>query len=206
MPNPARFFAVAALAVAMALLANTPALAASFEEGNQYIVVAEEPSAEPKVMEFFSYGCGGCFTFDSWFQRMKAEVGENVEVQYIPADFGGGFWTPAQELFLVMEALGKREQLHDAVFQFIHGERNPITEASARRFMANHGVSEEEYNKVRNSFAVHVKEKRYDQLLKRYRIGSTPTVIVNGKYQVDHTKLSGPAEFVELVKYLLTNP
>lgn len=202
MPKPARIF----IAAAMALLASAPALAASFEEGRQYTVVAEEPSAEPMVMEFFSYGCGGCFMFDSWFQRMKAAIGDDVKVQYIPADFGGGFWTPAQELFLVMEALGRREQLHDAAFQFIHVERNPITEASARRFMAEHGVSEEEYNKLRNSFAVHVKEKRYDQLTRRYRIGSTPTVIVNGKYQVDQTKLSGPAEFVELVKYLLTNP
>lgn len=202
MPKLARIF----LAAGIALLASGPAFAASFEEGTQFTVVAEEPTAEPQIMEFFSYGCGGCFMFDSWFQGMKAAVGDEVKVQYIPVDFGGGFWTPAQELFLVMEALGKREQLHDAAFQFIHGERNPITEANARRFMAEHGVSEEQYNAIRNSFAVHVKEKRYDQLTRRYRISVTPTVIVNGKYQVDHTKLDGPAEFIELVKYLLTNP
>ncbi|HEX7030225.1 MAG TPA: thiol:disulfide interchange protein DsbA/DsbL [Gammaproteobacteria bacterium] len=201
MSNPARIFLAAAT-----LLVSAPALSASFEEGTHYTVVAEEPSAEPQVMEFFSYGCGGCFMFDSWFQRMKAAVGENVDIQYIPADFGGGFWTPAQELFLVMDALGLREQLHDEAFEFIHGERNPITAASARRFMAQHGVSEEEYDKVRNSFAVHVKEQRYDQLTKRYRIRHTPTVIVNEKYEIDHTKLAGPEEFVELVQYLLKNP
>lgn len=196
-----RMLIVLALSVAAA-----PAMAARFEAGNQYTVVAEEPTAEPVIMEFFSYGCGGCFLFDPWFERAKAKFGDTAEVTYVPADFGGGFWTPAQELFLVMDALGRREELHDAAFQFIHGERNPITERSARQFMAKHGVSEEEYDKVRKSFAVHVKEQRYDQLTKRYRIGSTPTVIVNGKYQIDHTKLAGPEEFVALVEFLLTNP
>src|SRR5690606_25016011 len=138
-------------AVALALLAAGPALAAPFVAGTHYTVIAEQPTAEPVVMEFFSYGCGGCFMFDPWFQQMKAAVGDEVDIQYVPADFGGGFWTPSQELFLVMDALGRREELHNAAFQFIHGERNAITEASARKFMARHGVSEEAYEKTRKS-------------------------------------------------------
>ena len=194
------------LAAVFALLFAGSALAASFEEGVQYTIIGDEPTAEPEVTEFFSYGCGGCYVFDSWFQQMKTKLGDEVDVRYIPADFGGGFWTPAQELFLVLEALGRREELHNAAFQFIHGERNAITADSARRFAERHGISEEEFNKVRRSFAVHVREKRYDQLTERFRIRSTPTVIVNGKYQIDHTKLSGPSEFVDLVQYLLKNP
>lgn len=191
---------------AMTLLAAGTTLAAPFEAGTHYTVIAEEPAADPTVTEFFSYGCGGCFMFDSYFGRVKTALGDKADVSYVPADFGGGFWTPSQELFLVMEALGRREELHNAAFQFIHGERNAITLSSARKFMERHGVSEEEYDKVRKSFAVHVKEQRYDQLTKRYRISSTPTVIVNGKYQVKQDALTSPEEFVALVEYLLTNP
>lgn len=189
-----------------ALLVAGPAMAAEFEQGTHYSVVAEEATAEPEVLEFFSYGCGGCYVFDSWFQQMKDAIGDDVAVRYIPVDFGGGFWTPAQEIFLVLDALGRREELHNALFQFIHGERNPITPANARKFAERHGISEEEYEKALKSFAVHVKESRYDQLTQRFRIRSTPTVVVNGKYQIDHTALSGPGEFVELVKYLLQKP
>jgi thiol:disulfide interchange protein DsbA len=194
------------LFIVLALCAASPAMAARFEAGTHYTVIAEEAMAEPTVTEFFSYGCGGCFLFEPWFDRLKAELGERADVSYVPVDFGGGFWTPSQELFLVMDALGRREELHDAAFQFIHGDRNPITERNARQFMEQHGVSEAEYDKARKSFAVHVKEQRYDQLTKRYRISSTPTVVVNGKYQIDHTKLAGPDELIALVEFLLTNP
>lgn len=197
------FLKMSRIVAAFALLAAAPAMAAEFTEGKHYTVVAPEATAEPEVLEFFSYGCGGCYVFDSWFQQMKGAIGDDVAVRYVPVDFGGGFWTPAQEIFLVLDALGRREELHNALFQFIHGERNPISPANARVFAERHGISEEEYEKALKSFAVHVKESRYDQLTQRFRIRSTPTVIVNGKYQIDHTTLSGPAEFVELVQYLL---
>lgn len=192
---------------ALALLTAGPTFAASFEQGTHYTVISDEATAEPEVLEFFSYGCGGCYMFDPWFKRAKDVLGEQAKFQYVPVDFGGGFWTPSQNLFLVLEALGRREELHDLAFQYIHGERNGITESKAKAFLAQHGVSEEAYEKTLKSFAVHVREQRYDQLTKRYRISSTPTVIVNGKYRVEHTKLTGgPDQFVELLRYLLQNP
>ena len=198
--NPSR------LLVLLALLITGPAMAAPFTAGTHYAVISDAPTPEPVVMEFFSYGCGGCYSFEPYLQQLKTALGEKVDVQYVPVDFNGGFWTPSQELFLVMEALGKREELHDEAFQFIHGERNPITEKNARKFLERHGVSEEEYEAVRKSFAVRVKETRYDQLTKRYRITSTPTVVVNGKYRVENTALTTPDQFVKLVEYLLQNP
>ena len=197
------FLKISRFAAVLALLLAAPAMAAEFEEGTHYSVIAEEATAEPEVLEFFSYGCGGCYMFDPWFQQLKGALGDDVKIDYVPVDFGGGFWTPAQEIYLVLEALGRREELHRALFQFIHGERNPITPANARRFAEKHGISEEEYEKVLKSFAVHVREKRYDQLTQRFRIRSTPTVIVNGKYQIDQTKLKGPTELTELVQFLL---
>lgn len=189
------------------LLAAGPLSAASFEAGKDFSVISAEPTAEPVVMEFFSYGCGACFSFEPFVQRIKSDLGDKVEFNYVPVDFGGGFFTPTQELFLVLEALGRREELHEQVFQFIHGERRGAVNRNAvREFGERHGISREEFEKTLKSFAVHVKKQRYDQLTKRYRISATPTVVVNGKYRVENSALSSPEEFVRLVEYLLQNP
>lgn len=189
------------------LFAAGPLSAASFEAGKHYSVISDEPTAEPVVMEFFSYGCGACYSFEPFIQRMKSELGDQVEFTYVPVDFGGGFFTPTQELFLVLEALGRREELHEQVFQFIHGERRgAVSKNSVREFAERHGISREDFEKTLKSFAVHVRKQRYDQLTKRYRIGATPTVIVKGKYRIENSALTTPDEFVRLVKYLLQSP
>lgn len=188
------------------LLLAMPAGAAQFEAGKHFTVISEETTDEPVVMEFFSYGCGGCFQFDSTFSQAKRVLGEQAEFTYVPADFGGGFWTPAQDLFLALDALDLREDLHTQAFAYFHTSRRPVNESTVKTFLAENGVDEEKFEKTLKSFAVHVKEKRYDQLTKRYRIGSTPTVIVNGKYRIEHDALSSSREFVQLVRYLLQNP
>lgn len=188
------------------LLLSLPAGAAQFEAGKHFTVIADETTDEPVVMEFFSYGCGGCFQFDSTFSQAKRVLGEQATFAYIPSDFGGGFWTPAQDLFLVLEALDLRDDLHTQAFAYFHASRRPVNESTVKSFLAENGVGEEKFEKTLKSFAVHVKEKRYDQLTKRYRISSTPTVIVNGKYRVERQALNSPQEFVQLVRYLLQNP
>lgn len=197
------------LRAAFILLAgiSASASAATFKAGEHYTVIAPEPTSEPLVQEFFSYGCGGCSAFDSIFQQAKRVLGEQAGFEYVPVDFGGGFWTPTQDLFLVLEALGRREELHNAAFAYFFGQpQHPKTEAGVKTFLTRHGIDAEQFEKVRGSFAVHVKEKRYDQLTKQYRVSSTPTVIVNGKYRVEHRALGSAQEFVQLVRYLLQNP
>jgi len=196
------------LLAALALFAATPAFAAGFEAGKHYTVISEETTDEPIVMEFFSYGCPHCYTFQPFMDQLKTSLGDKAEVQYVPVDFGGGYWTPTQELYLVMEALGRLDELHIKAFEYIHGERRMInTSQNAQAFIGRHGVSAEQYTKAAKSFAAHVREQRYDQLTKRYRITGTPTIIVNGKYRVELPALKGgPAQFVELVEYLLQNP
>src|SRR5690606_41098266 len=68
----------------VALLACQPALAAeTFEAGKHYSVISETPSATPSVMEFFSYGCGACFSFDPYMKHVKTALGDKAEVEYI---------------------------------------------------------------------------------------------------------------------------
>ncbi len=68
-------------------------------------------------------------------------------------------------------------------FDEFHRNRNLLdTEAKLAAFFAKHGVDEATFKSTFNSFAVNAKVKRADELVRRYRAQSTPTVIVNGKY------------------------
>ncbi|HEX6928084.1 MAG TPA: thiol:disulfide interchange protein DsbA/DsbL [Gammaproteobacteria bacterium] len=204
--NLCRVLALLALFAAGAVsAAEKPA---PFEAGKHYTVISEEATAEPVVMEFFSYGCPHCYSFQPYMDKLKAALGESVEFQYVPVDFGGGYWTPTQELYLVLEALGRLEELHMDAFKHVHEQRRFIRDSGdARAFAAAHDISAEEYAKAAKSFAAHVRKKRYDQLTERYRITGTPTIIVNGKYRVELPELKGGQEqFTQLVRHLLTNP
>ena len=197
--------ALATFLLALLMPSSTPA--AEFDEGTHYTIVAERPTAEPVVMEFFSYGCDACYQFDAYFQRAKNILGDQATFMYVPADFGGGFWTPTQDLFLVLDALGKREELHTAAFVWFHGQpRRTPRESNVKEFLAQHGIDETTFERTRRSFAVHVNEKRHDQLTRQFRIANTPTIIVNGRYQVERRALRSADDFVRLVRYLLRNP
>ncbi len=54
-----------------------------------------------------------------------------------------------------------------------------------------------------DSFAVQAKLQRADELNRRYRIESVPTIIVNGKYTTDAPQVGSYEELLELVDELV---
>ncbi len=90
--------------------------------------------------------------------------------------------------YYTAEALGKTEEIDGDFFNEIHTNRNMLeTEAKLAALFAKHGVDEATFKNTFNSFAVNAKLKRAEDLVQRYRVESTPTVIVNGKYLTQGT-------------------
>ncbi|MDX1442568.1 MAG: thiol:disulfide interchange protein DsbA/DsbL [Gammaproteobacteria bacterium] len=180
--------------------------AAEFEEGTHYSVLNREASSSPEVIEFFSYACPGCNSFQTYMTRLE-EASDTIEVKYMPVGFGRPDFEATQEMFFVMQAYGKVDELHDDVFRHIHGKNQSIrTKSGARDFLAENGISEEDYEKAAKSFATQVRIKRVDQLTRDMRISSTPTVVVNNRYVVNLRGVTSPDQFARLVKFLATNP
>ena len=128
------------------------------------------------------FGCPGCFGFEPHLQRWLAGKADYVDFVRIPAP-----WNPPAPLharaFYTAEALGKTDEIDGAFFTEIHTNRNFLdTEAKLADFFAKHGVDAATFKSTFNSFAVNAKLKRGEELIERYRVTSTPTVIVNGKY------------------------
>jgi thiol:disulfide interchange protein DsbA len=96
-------------------------------------------------------------------------------------------WNPTNEIharmFYTAEALGKLDEMHEAIFREMHiNNQSLTTEASIEALFLNFGVSEEEFEDTFRSFAIESKLKRAKNLTQRYRIQSVPILVTNGKY------------------------
>lgn len=199
-----------AAAVAANTPAPTPASPSKFRAGQHYALlpVAQPVSVEPgrvEVTEIFWYGCGHCFTLEprieAWEKQGKPDY---VDVVRMPVVWNEVTREDAR-LFYTLQALGKLDELHLAVFRELHVNRNPLTviagnridatatENKVREFLATHGVSAEEFGRVYRSFATESKIRQAENLSRRYLADHTPMVVVQGKYQTD-VSMSGGVE------------
>jgi thiol:disulfide interchange protein DsbA len=200
----------AAVALEPELVASDPAGAPTtgrFEMGTHYMRLSptQPTSSNPdqvEVGEIFWYGCPHCFNFDPYLERWQATKADYVNFVRVPA-----VWNPLLQLharaFYTAEALGKSMQMHSEFFREIHERGNALdSEAKLQEFFGRFGVDAAAFKATFDSFAVQAKLQRADELSRRYRIQSVPTIIVNGKYTTDGGQAGSYDDLVALIDEL----
>lgn len=158
-----------------------------FQAGTHFTVLspAQPTSSEPgkvEVAEIFMFGCPGCNAFEPRIQEWLGRKADYVTFVRVPAPWNAAAIVHARAYYTA-EALGKAGEIDADFFNEIHVNRNLLeTEAKLATFFAKHGVDEAKFKTTFNSEAITAKVKRADQLIESYKVTSTPTVIVNGKY------------------------
>jgi len=195
------------LVTGVMVLAGQSALAADLVEGVQY--KALKPSVptsvapgKVEVVEVFWYACGHCYLLEpkleAWNRKGRPAY---VELVRMPAVWNDVLKTHAR-LFYTIEVLGK-PQLHDEVFREINIRGNRLeTPEKIEAFLVSKGVAKADFQKAFAGFAVESKLARAVDLNKRYRITSTPTVIVNGKYVTDAGIAGGEEQLFQVINAL----
>ena len=188
-------------------LAGPAALGADLVEGVHYKTLqpAVPTSVAPgkvEVVEVFWYACGHCYLLEprlaAWDRKGKPAY---VELVRMPAVWNDLLKLHAR-LFYAIEILGK-PQLHDEVFREINVKRNRLdTPDKIAAFITSRGVSKAEFDKAFAGFAVESKLAKAADLNRRYRIVSTPTVIVNGKYVTDAAMAGGEEQLFQAITAL----
>jgi len=178
-----------------------------FEMGVHYMRLSptQPTSSNPdqvEVCEVFWYGCPHCFDFDPHLTRWQETKPDNVSFVRVPA-----VWNPLLELharaFYTAEALGKGGEMHDEFFREIHERGNMLdSEAALQAFFSRFDVDATAFKAAFDSFEVHAKVQRADELSRRYRIESVPTIVVNGKYTTGGGRVGSFEELVALTDEL----
>jgi len=170
------------------------------------LTTAQGTSSAPDVIEVtevFWYGCPHCYTFDPYLDKWKANLPDDVNFVRLPV-----MWNPTNQIharmFYTAEALGKLDQVHEAIFRAIHRDKQTLTtEASIQEFLLDYGISEQEFNDTFRSFAIESKLQRAKNLTQRYRIQSVPLLVTNGKYLTEGSEINNFEEMLAVTDELV---
>ena len=181
-----------------------------FELGRHYdrLSPTQPTSSGPEqieVAEIFWYGCPHCYTFDPYLEAWKGDLDPDVSFVRVPA-----VWNPLLQLharaYYTAEVLGITDEIHTPIFREIHVNGNPLnSEQALQGFFGEFGVSGEDFTGAFNSFAVHTRLQRADELSRRYRVSSVPMVIVNGKYSASAQSAGDYPTLMELIDELVVS-
>lgn len=184
-----------------------PAKPSPYRVGDHYSVLspAQPTNVEPgeiEITEVFMYGCIHCYNFEPFVEKWLPTKPSNVVFMRVPALFNSPARVHARA-FYTAETLGVLDETHMPFFQELHVNRQRMTEEDElASFFARFGVEREAFRQAYNSFAVDTKLRRAEALGRRYRVSSTPTVIVNGKYVIDGDKITSYQQILEIATYL----
>lgn len=155
-------------------------------EGVEYTRMQQiQPTDSAKkieVLEFFWYNCSHCFAFEPQLAEWVKKRGDTISFKRVPVGFRESF-IPQQKLYYTLEAMGKLDTVHRAVFEAIHVQRMKLDKEEAIvDFVEKQGLDRKKFLEVFNSFSVQAKVARVAQLQQAYNIESVPTVAIDGRF------------------------
>jgi thiol:disulfide interchange protein DsbA len=181
-------------AVVLVLLATfampfVPAGAAEPVEGRDYqLIRPAAPTSDASqvvITQFFSYQCPHCFKFEKTYAAWAAALPEGVKAERAAVAIGHASWAAAAQAFYALSALKAVPAIDDAFFGAIHRQRKPLAdEASIAAWVAGQGIDRGAFEKAYRSFSVQLQTRRADDLSRKVRLPSVPSLVVDGKYLV----------------------
>jgi len=183
--------------------------AAGFVEGQHYrrLSPTQTTTTSPdsvEVAEFFMHSCIHCYNLEPHVEAWLPNKPETIDFVRVPTT-----WDPIRRLhaqaFYTAVALGLEEEIHMPFFREFHDRGNYLQTADALAdFFTQFGVSREDFEGTFESFFITSQVNRAEELGNRYRVDSTPTIIVNGKYRTDVGMAGGYDQLFALIEALAT--
>jgi protein dithiol oxidoreductase (disulfide-forming) len=171
-------------------------------------------AGQAEVLEFFWYACPHCAALDPAVEEWRKKQPAWVVFRRVPVLWNDNHRAMAR-MFYTLEALGKIDALHGAIFKEIHTDNNPLVGADPANSIENErvqaafvkkmGVSEDAFRNAYNSMGVSTAMQRADVLVQRYRVSGVPTFVVNGKYIADVASAGSPEKLIALVDDLVSS-
>ena len=175
--------------IAAFVISAASARAADPVEGTDYQpirpAVPTSDAAKIVVTQFFSYQCPHCYKFEKSFTTWAGSLPEDVKVERAAVAIGHPTWIAAAQAYYALGAMKKVPAIDDAFVSAIHRERRKLdNEAAIAAWVAGQGIDRADFEKAYRSFSVQLQTKRADELSRKVRLPSVPTIVVDGKYLV----------------------
>jgi protein dithiol oxidoreductase (disulfide-forming) len=185
--------------------------ASQWVAGTNYQVLSpaqptDVPTGKVEVIEMFWYACPHCYALDPTIESWRRNKPAYIDFRRVPVMWNEEHRAHAH-LFYTLQALGKLDQLHSKVFDEIHRKGDLLytegddkaTLQSQLQFAKANGISESDFMNAYNSFGVQNSLQQADDLVRRDRIDSVPTIVIDGKFVSDAGMAGSPAKLMQLI-------
>lgn len=173
---------------------------------NYFVIDPPQPVASGdkiEVLEVFSYACPHCAHFQPYAEELKKSLPDYAEYSYMPAIFNAS-WEPFARAFYTAQSLGILDKTNQALFDALHKEHLPLRSIDdLSTFYAKYGVDPKAFIKASGSFEVETKLARSRDMVPKYGVDGTPSIVVNGTYRITGASAGGYPQLIELVDWLV---
>lgn len=203
---------IGALLFSVVSYAADSAAGAPIEDGKQYFVLQKFPSPQKEVVEIFSFNCSACYIFDTQVkgaELIKESLPEGVVFKKYNLESFGANGAALSEGWAVANILNIQDKFSDAMYNAIHKERSIKSADDIINVFVKLGVSEEEYNKTKNSLPAKMFMAQQATAISELKPASIPTLFVNGKYAINQRGLDASSneaimkDYVRVINYLV---
>ncbi|GAA0681752.1 thiol:disulfide interchange protein DsbA [Dyella sp. SG562] len=184
---------LAGLVLTSACTASNSNAAAPYTEGKEYVALAapaQRYSADGKVevVEVFSYGCVHCAHFAPKAEELRKQLPPGVKFKLLPAAFSDA-WLPYARAYYAAEKLGVADKTHLDLFAKKFDQHYPIsTLDELADYYATQGVDRAKFLAIATSPEVTQQIKKDLELIQKWGVDGTPTIVVDGKYRSNEVK------------------
>ncbi|OOF69850.1 thiol:disulfide interchange protein DsbA [Rodentibacter caecimuris] len=182
--------------------------AADLEEGKQYIQVSQQASPQSEVVEFFSFYCPHCYSFEQEYkipQTVKSVLPEGTVFKQYHVNFLGGQSENLTRAWAFAIALGVEDKVKMPLFEAAQKNRLNSMEDIRKIFLDN-SITAEQFDGGISSFAVNALVAKQVKAAEQFKVRGVPDFYVNGKYRVNPEGLNFnnfASNYAETVKGLL---
>ncbi len=198
------YAAIAVLAVvviaAVILLgsSSTPPPPEKLPASGGYVRLSFPTTYEPgkvKITEFLKFNCPFCYNLHTKLPQILQKYGDNVTITYVPIVWPGRESTKSIEAYIIADQMGKGNEMQDALFNesaaegLTQGKEDltvmqdvPTLERVAAGIK---GLDSSKFNQQLEGGNAVADANANLQLMNKYGVDSTPTIIINGNIKVD---------------------
>jgi thiol:disulfide interchange protein DsbA len=205
-----RVLRVAATFVGAALLSVVSLSArAELVLGRDYANVSPPQLTSDKnkieVLEFFSYGCHSCNDFHPFLTPWESKLPGDAVLVRVPMSLGHKQWEPlVRAYYAITLSGGDFNRLDKALFDAVHKQRRDLTtDAEIVKWAGQQGLDPVKFASLMKSFSVMSKAAEAETIARRYKVNSTPTVVVDGKYRLLANNAKSFADWPALMNQLV---
>jgi thiol:disulfide interchange protein DsbA len=156
-----------------------------------------------EVLEFFSYACPHCNTFEPTLEAWARQLPADVVFRRVPVPFlmnAENF----QRTYYALESTGMVSQMQLKVFRAIHIDRLRLEKPEdIADFVGKNGGDAAKFLAAFKSFTVATSVSRAKKLMADFKIESVPTLVIGGRFITSPVQAGGAPQSLAVADQLI---